>query len=280
MPLILVENERTAGGRYDSWQDHTGKYYHFPNSYRTLVQPGERFLYYRGVRRKEGGRRPCPEYFGSGVINAIWRDESVSEDAPKKNWKWICSISEYAPFDKPVPWIISGDHLEPIARNLYGVGVRRITDAVFWNILAHASTIEGTPELSPLSNPEIRELTGEVKRSMVVISRALRDTPLVRTLKCLHENACQICGKRLPLQGDKFYSEAHHVRPLGRPHFGPDAASNIVILCPDHHVQCDYGAIRLMPDKLRIHPLHHLNYEYLGYHNEVIFRNSDVIMAF
>ena len=29
--LILVENEVTVGGRYDHWQDVTGKRYQFPN---------------------------------------------------------------------------------------------------------------------------------------------------------------------------------------------------------------------------------------------------------
>ena len=31
--LILVENEVTVGGRYDHWQDVTGKRYQFPNQY-------------------------------------------------------------------------------------------------------------------------------------------------------------------------------------------------------------------------------------------------------
>lgn len=279
MPLVLVENERTAGGRYDSWQDHTGKYYHFPNSYRTLVQPGERFVYYRGVRRKDGARRPFPEYFGSGSIGAVWRDETVPIEAPKRNWKWICSLSEYLPFDSPVPWMISGNHLEPIAKNLYGIGVRRISDAIFWEIIARARDAEADPRYSVGLSQGDGELAGQVTRSVVSVSRALRDTPLVRTLKCLHENTCQICRKRLPLSGGKFYSEAHHIRPLGRPHFGPDCASNLLIVCPDHHVLCDYGAIVIVPETLRMHPLHQLDPEHLRYHNEIIVRDMELLNA-
>lgn len=33
-PLVLVQNERTAGGHFDHWEDVTGERYHFPNQYR------------------------------------------------------------------------------------------------------------------------------------------------------------------------------------------------------------------------------------------------------
>ena len=58
-PIVLVENEVTAGGRYDHWQDVTDERYQFPNVYRNKVQLGRRFIYYRGVRRadKKGERQ-------------------------------------------------------------------------------------------------------------------------------------------------------------------------------------------------------------------------------
>jgi len=63
-PLVLVQNERTAGGHFDHWEDVTGERYHFPNQYRNRVVPGRPFVYYRGVRRS--GERGTPEYFGTG----------------------------------------------------------------------------------------------------------------------------------------------------------------------------------------------------------------------
>ena len=50
MPLILTSNEVIVSDDYD-WEDVTGVQYHYPNGYRNLIKSGERFVYYRGVRR-------------------------------------------------------------------------------------------------------------------------------------------------------------------------------------------------------------------------------------
>ena len=99
--------------------------------------------------------------------------------------------------------------------------------------------------------------------------RILRDTKLARTLKSLHQDACQICGQVISIQGDT-YSEAHHIRPLGSPHNGPDVAENILVLCPNHHVMCDYGSIQLDLENLRVHPQHSIGTQFIEYHNTVI----------
>lgn len=44
------------------------------------------------------------------------------------------------------------------------------------------------------------------------------------------------------------YAEGAHIRPLGRPHVGPDVASNVLCLCPNHHVQLDLGGIVITDD--------------------------------
>ncbi|MFQ5534200.1 MAG: HNH endonuclease [Sphingomonadales bacterium] len=44
---------------------------------------------------------------------------------------------------------------------------------------------------------------------------------------------------------DHFYSEAAHIKPLGKPHDGPDKASNMLVFCPNHHLQFDRGVLRL-----------------------------------
>ena len=35
---------------------------------------------------------------------------------------------------------------------------------------------------------------------------------------------------------------------MGRPHDGPDVASNILCLCATHHAQLDYGGLQIAPD--------------------------------
>ncbi len=99
--------------------------------------------------------------------------------------------------------------------------------------------------------------------------RVLRDTLLARKLKALHQDSCQICGTRISL-GDNTYSEAHHIRPLSNPHNGPDVPENILVLCPNHHVMCDYGAIRLDISGLRTHPNHRLGRKFIEYYNQQI----------
>ena len=101
--------------------------------------------------------------------------------------------------------------------------------------------------------------------------RILRDTELVRKLKKLHANKCQICGEAIQLRNRETYSEGHHIRPLGRPHNGPDVAGNIVVLCPNHHVMCDYGAIRLNRTELHIVHGHRVDDAYISYHNNEIY---------
>lgn len=114
------------------------------------------------------------------------------------------------------------------------------------------------------------------RRVEATIHRIVRDTALARRLKQLHANRCQICGESIGLHDGGTYSESHHIRPLGSPHDGPDIAENIVILCPNHHAQCDLGAIVLELEKLEVVPGHNIGSEFVDYHNENIFKGQSV----
>lgn len=112
----------------------------------------------------------------------------------------------------------------------------------------------------------------EPERSTVETTRIVRDSVLTRSLKALHENRCQICGYAITFPDGRTYSEAHHIKPLGGDHKGPDVAENILILCPNHHAACDLGAIKLVLTKIRSHPQHRINNEFLNYHNTYIYQ--------
>ena len=105
--------------------------------------------------------------------------------------------------------------------------------------------------------------------------RILRDTNLARKLKLLHQNKCQLCGTQIELQNGKYYSEAHHITPLGNPHDGPDIAKNIIVLCPNHHVMLDYGAIKLDQSLITAHPKHTIDTQNITYHNDRIWGKVD-----
>jgi len=88
-------------------------------------------------------------------------------------------------------------------------------------------------------------------RTKVEINRIVRDTALTKKLKTLYNNGCQICGLVIGFEY-AGYSEAHHIRPLGDPHKGPDTTDNIIVLCPNHHVEFEYGFIAIDPATLMI----------------------------
>ena len=90
------------------------------------------------------------------------------------------------------------------------------------------------------------------ERADVTTYRVLRDSALARRVKMLHQHECQICGETIELPDGTRYAEAHHVKPLGKPHSGPDVLGNIICLCPNHHAECDLGACTLSLNSLRL----------------------------
>lgn len=108
-------------------------------------------------------------------------------------------------------------------------------------------------------------------RAQMRVYRILRDTLVARRVKEKYNYTCQICGETIVLPDGSRYSEAHHIRPLGRPHNGPDVEGNILCLCPNHHAEVDYGVRRLDMKDLTISNAHKLDAVYLTYHNERIF---------
>lgn len=111
----------------------------------------------------------------------------------------------------------------------------------------------------------------ETQRAMVKTYRILRDTQLAREIKNTYKCKCQICYQTLMIGEDTPYAEAHHIKPLGTPHNGPDERGNIICVCPNCHVLLDYGAIILDPSQLVSDSAHKISVKYIEYHNKCIF---------
>jgi hypothetical protein len=121
------------------------------------------------------------------------------------------------------------------------------------------------------------------------ITRIIRDTIMTKQLKTIYQYKCQICDKAIFLH-QRLYAEAHHLRPLGGIHRGTDDAGNILIVCPNHHVEFDYGAIAVHPVEMTIvhidprysltgkpvlfHQLHKINELNLAYHIDNVFQGD------
>ncbi|UUN27098.1 YDG/SRA domain-containing protein [Streptomyces sp. FIT100] len=114
------------------------------------------------------------------------------------------------------------------------------------------------------------------------VQRLVRDAAAARRIKDLYEGQCQVCRTRLVGGDGRTYSEGAHVRPLGKPHDGPDVERNILCLCPNCHVRLDTGAISIAEDwtvidrstdsatvtprKLWVKKQHGLHPDHLSYH--------------
>ncbi|WP_438492086.1 HNH endonuclease [Paenibacillus sp. IHBB 3054] len=78
-----------------------------------------------------------------------------------------------------------------------------------------------------------------------------RNQKKVKELKEMYKQCCQICGVPIVFYGTETrgvaYSEVCHIWPHGEG--GPDIHSNMVVLCPNHHIMFDLGIITILPDK-------------------------------
>lgn len=125
-----------------------------------------------------------------------------------------------------------------------------------------------------------RTKSSEPRRAQRVVDQLLRSETLVTTLKEQYDSTCQLCGARRKQGSETAYSECHHVKPLGSPHDGPDELPNMLVLCPNHHIDFDYGMVRVDPQSFEIEHAydeevytelevqHDVATEYLLYHNQ------------
>ena len=132
---------------------------------------------------------------------------------------------------------------------------------------------------SKRSSPEEIELDHSIKDKKHKIStviRVVRNTKIALSVKKMYNFKCQVCNTTIKTKSG-YYAEGAHIRPLGHPHNGDDSLSNILCLCPNHHVMLDKGVISVNNnytllgegvEKLNTLPKHRLNSENLKYHRK------------
>jgi putative restriction endonuclease len=115
-------------------------------------------------------------------------------------------------------------------------------------------------------------------RKKSVSTRIVRSAEISAWVKSLYDNCCQFCGVQLQTPIGS-YSEAAHIRPLGRPHSGADSTENILCLCPNCHIRFDKGAYYIDLDStefvdvlsglrksLTLHSSHQISREVVEHH--------------
>jgi putative restriction endonuclease len=131
---------------------------------------------------------------------------------------------------------------------------------------------DDAPAVGPVTTSDVASY------ATTTVTRRIRDSKQAQLVKGWHENACQVCDVELEIDGDRRYSEGAHIRPLGKPHEGPDNVGNLLCLCPNHHAQLDLGGLVIGTDlkvrnritgvslgKLRTNPKHAIALEHLVY---------------
>ena len=91
-------------------------------------------------------------------------------------------------------------------------------------------------------------LRGIPKTKIVMAKQKQRDAGKVKKLKKFYQHKCQVCLDRIQIGNQKYYSEVHHLRPLGKEENGKDDLPNMMVVCPNHHIAFQYCAIRISLD--------------------------------
>lgn len=130
---------------------------------------------------------------------------------------------------------------------------------------------------------ELPEGKESVQHRRTVRETVERNRILVNKIKNMYNDRCQVCGERRRQGANSGYSEVHHIMPLQND--GPDKPENIVVLCPNHHLDFENGMLTVDPQSLEIsHSYeshvdgrnmlvaegHAIGAEYLAFHNMVV----------
>jgi hypothetical protein len=84
-------------------------------------------------------------------------------------------------------------------------------------------------------------------RVRTIVSQTIRrDTKLVRSLKSYYNYTCQFpkCGARIPKRNGGWYIEVAHIEAVAKG--GKSVLGNLLVLCPNHHKEFDYGELEIV----------------------------------
>lgn len=137
--------------------------------------------------------------------------------------------------------------------------------------------IDDKPISTPAGELPLPASNQEPDRVKSYTTRIVRETLASEAVKEAHHHVCQACSTRIELPGGA-HAQTVHIRPLGRPHNGPDTADNILCLCPNCHVLFDAWAFAIEDDGTLIGALngtlneieaHTICREHLSYHRQL-----------
>jgi len=95
-------------------------------------------------------------------------------------------------------------------------------------------------DLKNINEDEIVNLIDENAEQVEINSRVYkRNNFLIAKIKKERNFECQICGTKIQKRNGEFYIEAAHIK--AKKDKGNEKRENILILCPNHHKEFDFG---------------------------------------
>lgn len=92
---------------------------------------------------------------------------------------------------------------------------------------------------------DLDNLTEDETETVIVKQKTYkRDNKTIAQIKILRNFECQICGTKIKKEKGGFYIEAAHIKAKNKK--GRETPDNILILCPNHHKEFDYGKRKIL----------------------------------
>jgi hypothetical protein len=160
-------------------------------------------------------------------------------DVSKKNCVIACTYNAFeSNFDLDTTIQLVQEHLQDLYSPVGSAGSRNQGYLYPLNEKAAFTLLELCGLEIESQDTKTESGTTPPSRKETLISRIIRNTKMSQNVKAIYENSCQVCGIKITTSNGP-YSEGCHIIPLGNPHNGPDNESNILCLCPNHHVLLD-----------------------------------------
>jgi len=242
-----------------TYDDRPEERYHFPRTYLNQVRGavGDHIIYYepRRANANDSNRAGRQAYFATARVQDI-----VEDTAREDHFYALISTSSYLDFDRPVPFVNSGEYFErglrkpdgTTNRGAFGRAVRSISDVEFDLILQAGfaqelseAAVTGTeiPVMGLDESPQPDFVRPMVE---VTVSRPFRERAFMRAVRSAYDNRCAMSGMRLINGGGRPEVQAAHIKPVAKN--GPDSIRNGLALSGTLHWLFDRGLISVSDD--------------------------------
>ena len=239
-----------ANSGYD---DEIVKRYHFPSIYlRKIADSVGDWIIYREPQRN-GGRRA---YVAVAHVDGIQPDPNLPGHS-------YAIVSQFLPFDRPVPFAGSEGYREQALRDiadrnrvgayLQGKSVRHVSEDDFSRIvragLGQTLTDDGFFADSDMRDEDAEHLLSappaeqERRIQQILVNRKIRDINFRRQVCQAYDNRCAVTGLKILDSKGRAEVQGAHIVPVSEN--GPDVVQNGLALCGTAHWLFDRHMISL-----------------------------------